>query len=424
MVNLGWDYGPRSSDLIHLKEMRGNPGDVEVEIKRKIAQAREETHQLQIVIERTKKKVQDANLAQMSLNVASIGKEDINLKSQLVLGGHNNKISDFRWTSDSQHILSASQDGFMILWDAFSGFKKNAIPLDSQWVLTCAISDSGILAASAGLTNNCTIYRLSEENRVQQQIVSIFKGHTCYISCVEFLGNSNVLTASGDMTCALWDIPKTKKVMEFADHLGDVLTMAIPPKNGADANANIFASGGSDGYVYIWDTRMVSPVQAFYACDSDISTLRFLNGGETIVAGADDGVARMFDMRCDCEIATYSLAQNSQHLSGLKPVKFHPRSPSSYVTNIPVSPATQSVGSSFFDNQGIVSLDFSGSRRLMYVCYTDYGCVIWDTLKAEIVGRLDGHTSRTSGVRTSPDGMAVCTGSWDCTLRVRSPMSL
>ena len=45
---------------------------------------------------------------------------------------------------------------------------------------------------------------------------------------------------------------------------------------------------------------------------------------------------------------------------------------------------------------------------------------MWDTLKGERVGVLTGHENRVSCLGVSSDGMALCTGSWDSTLRVRS----
>ena len=43
---------------------------------------------------------------------------------------------------------------------------------------------------------------------------------------------------------------------------------------------------------------------------------------------------------------------------------------------------------------------------------------MWDTLKGERVGVLTGHENRVSCLGVSIDGMALCTGSWDSTLRV------
>ncbi|EDO17171.1 hypothetical protein Kpol_1072p41 [Vanderwaltozyma polyspora DSM 70294] len=388
---------------------------VEEDIQQRIDLARQETKHLYAQIDKVKMKVQDADLCQMAKSVKSLNSDALNLKPTLTLKGHNNKIADFRWSQDSKNLLSASQDGFMLVWDSETGLKKNAIPLDSQWVLSCAISPSGNLVASAGLNNNCTVYRVSKEARVQQSIVSIFKGHTCYISDVEFLDNSKIVTASGDMTCALWDIPKAKRVREYADHLGDVLSISLPPAH-TENSANLFASSGSDGYTYIWDVRSAASVQSFFVSNSDVNTVKFFKDGNSIVTGSDDGTLRMFDLRADCPIATYSLNKTMTNES-----QTYSSTTTEYGQKSPTSPSVATLNSSYLDNQGVMSLDFSASGRLMFACYTDIGVLVWDILKAEIVGKLEGHSNRVSNIRTSPDGLAVCTGSWDSTMKVWSP---
>lgn len=394
--------------------------NIQQEIENRITMAKQETKNLYTQIDKIKKKIQDANLFEMAKDIPSLDKKRINLKPTIDLKGHNNKIVDFRWTSDSTSILSGSQDGFMLIWDVATGLKKNAIPLDSQWLLSCAISPSGKLVASAGLNNNCTIYRISKENRVQQNVVSIFKGHTGYVSSIDFLDETQLLSASGDMTCALWDIPKAKRVREYADHLGDVLALTLPNSNCKNAkDTNIFASCGADGYVYIWDIRTPSNIQSFFVGDSDVSTIRFFKDNNSILAGSDDGSINMFDLRSDCHLASYSLSTGlQQHRQVANTYTSQSMEYKKYSnTSSPVS----TISSSYLDNQGVVSIDFSNSGRLMYSCYTELGCVVWDILKAEVVGKLEGHSNRISGIRSSPDGLAVCTGSWDSTMKIWSP---
>ncbi|CAL9737298.1 guanine nucleotide-binding protein subunit beta [Monosporozyma servazzii] len=393
---------------------------MEDDIQQRILSARQETKNLYTQIDKIKKKIQDVDLFEMTRKISPLDKNAINLKPTIDLKGHNNKISDFRWSQNSKNILSASQDGFMLIWDVATGLKQNAIPLDSQWVLSCAISPSGGLVASAGLNNNCTVYKVSRENRVQQNIISIFKGHTGYVSSIDFLDESQILTASGDMTCALWDIPKAKRVREYADHLGDVLSLSLPPNTN---NSNIFASCGSDGYLYIWDTRTQSNVQSFFVSDSDVSTVKFFHDENAVLTGSDDGTINMFDLRSDCSLAHYSLSAGleSQKRVNTTSQRLYTASTMEYGNSTPKSPTVSAISSSYLDNQGVVSIDFSKSGRLMYACYTDLGCIVWDTLNAEVVGKLECHTNRVSGVRSSPDGLAVCTGSWDATMKVWTP---
>lgn len=56
--------------------------------------------------------------------------------------------------------------------------------------------------------------------------------------------------------------------------------------------------------------------------------------------------------------------------------------------------------------------------RLLFAGYNDYTINTWDVLKGTRVSILFGHENRVSRVRVSPDGTAMCSASWDNTLRV------
>jgi WD40 repeat protein len=106
---------------------------------------------------------------------------------------------------------------------------------------------------------------------------------------------------------------------------------------------------------------------------------RFFPNGDAFATGSDDASCRLFDIRADRELNTFT-----------------------------------------HDNIlcGITSVAFSISGRILFGGYDDWTCNVWDTLKGERVGVLTGHENRVSCLGVSIDGMALCTGSWDSTLRV------
>ena len=83
------------------------------------------------------------------------------MKTKKTLKGHLAKIYAMHWSTDRRHLVSASQDGKLIIWDAYTTNKVHAIPLRSSWVMTCAYSPSGNYVACGGLDNICSIYNLS-----------------------------------------------------------------------------------------------------------------------------------------------------------------------------------------------------------------------------------------------------------------------
>ncbi|ODV95936.1 hypothetical protein PACTADRAFT_49367 [Pachysolen tannophilus NRRL Y-2460] len=441
------------------------------QINERIRLAKQETEILNQQIIKVNTRLNDRNLIETASNIMSLppdynaNSKNSTLKLYKTLTGHSEKIANIRWNKDSRHLLSASQDGYMIIWDTLSGLKTNAIELDSEWVLTCAYSPNGQLVASGGLKNNCTVYNvvvnkllfhpqrannyisssgsgvngvesypMSKINVNRSQYAAVFKGHKCYISDCEFINNNQILTASGDLTCALWDIARGSRVREFTQHLGDVLSLAVQP---ATSNP-LFVSGSADGIARVWDLRKPTPVQWYHVSKSDITTMKFFPESYSFATGSDDDMIRFYDLKADRELSEYTLPRTLQQLHRSKRQSHYPninrtsgaggdgasslRAPGN--TGHFGTDSSSSTNSSIYssiDSLGVISIDFSSSGRLMYACYADLSCVVWDTLKAEVLGQIEGHSGRINQVSVSPDGKSVCTASWDDTIKIWIP---
>lgn len=104
----------------------------------------------------------DTTLVQATANLEPVGR--IQMRTRRTLRGHLAKIYAMHWGSDSsRYLVSASQDGKLIVWDAYTTNKVHAIPLRSSWVMTCAYAPSGSYVACGGLDNICSIYPSKHE---------------------------------------------------------------------------------------------------------------------------------------------------------------------------------------------------------------------------------------------------------------------
>lgn len=366
-------------------------------IQEKIDKARIEAKYLFTEVENAKRQIKDKRLLEQSSIVARIPNHSVNPRLYSSLEGHQEIVTQIQWNGQSSLILSASQDGYMIIWDTVTGLKKSAIPLENQWVLSCALSPDELLAVSGGLDNKLTIYNVNgSSNRLayfNSNVNHVFKGHSAYISDCQFLNNQQILSSSGDMKCLLWDLHKEGKVRDFVEHLGDVLCMDLFNSNvkGTQFSDNLFISGGSDSYCKIWDMRCKTSVQSLFVSNYDINTVKIFPQALSFITGLDDGILRLYDLRSDCELSSYSVLEKLQEYK------------------------RSSIQS---DAMNILSVDFSKSGRLIYSCYSDFGCIIWDTLKQEIVGAIDGQLNKITQVRVSPDGVGICTTGRDSTIKI------
>ncbi|GAB5585738.1 G protein subunit beta [Umbelopsis nana] len=340
------------------------------DIAERIAAARREAESLKEKIKQKKDALADTTLRQMAKDVEPLPR--VVMKVRRVLKGHLAKIYSMHWSADKRHLVSASQDGKLIVWDAYTTNKVQAIPLRSSWVMTCAYAPSGNFVACGGLDNVCSIYNLrSREGPVRP--ARELSAHTGYLSCCRFINDRQILTSSGDMSCMLWDIDAGIKIEEFSDHTGDVMSLSLGP------NPNVFVSGACDATAKVWDIRSKRCVQTFTGHESDINSVQFFPDGNAFGTGSDDASCRLFDLRADRELNQYT---NDSIICG------------------------------------ITSVAFSVSGRLLFAGYDDFTCNVWDTLKGERVGVLSGHDNRVSCLGVSSDGMALCTGSWDTYLKI------
>lgn len=335
-------------------------------------------HEIEIIktrIAQEREKVKDKTVSHVADlgNVLSI--DQLNIKIRKSLKGHNAKVLCLDWCSDKRHLVSSSQDGKLIVWDAFTTNKEHALTLPTTWVMGCAYSPSGCAVACGGLDNKLTVFPLTldEDSQARKKVVGT---HTSYTSCCLFPGSDNqVLAGSGDATTTLWDVESGTVLQTFHGHISDVMAIDLAP----GPNLNTFVSGGCDNVAYLWDMRTGDYSQYFEGHTSDINSVKFHPSGGSIATGSDDATCRIFDLRADTEVACFEK----------EAILF-----------------------------GINAVDFSGSGRLLFAGYNDYTVNLWDTLKCERITVLYGHENRVSALKVSPDGTAIGTGSWDTTIRI------
>jgi len=279
---------------------------------------------------------------------------------------------------DRRDIVSASQDGKLIIWNSHNTMKVHSIQLRSCWVMTCAFEQiKNGMVACGGLDNLCSIFRTNQPQITRATCE--LAGHDGYLSCCRFLDESKILTTSGDSMCILWDIERTENVLQFTDHTGDVMSVALDPNS-----PQLFVTGSCDSTAKLWDTRVPGhPTMTFTGHDSDINSVTFFPDGNAFGTGSDDSTCQLFDMRC---LMCINKFKSEKLLCG------------------------------------ITSVDFSKSGRILFAGYDDFNAHGWDVVQDGMMcpqqWTLAGHDNRVSCLGVCPTGAALCTGSWDTQLKV------
>ncbi|KAM7373654.1 hypothetical protein PAMP_008491 [Pampus punctatissimus] len=227
---------------------------------------------LRTQIEAARKAVNDTTMSAAAGSVASVGR--VQLKQRKNLKGHLAKIYAMHWAADSRQMVSASQDGKLLVWDCFTGNKLVAVPLKSAWVMSVAFAPSGNLVASGGLDNICTVYNIKAAS---PKTVRELDAHTGYLSCCRFLSDTEIITASGDTTCCLWDL-ETGKQKFFP-------------------NGHAIITGSDDCTCKMYDLRSDQEVIGYQdsSLNAGVTSLALSSSGRLIFAGYDDFNCHIWD---------------------------------------------------------------------------------------------------------------------------------
>jgi len=309
-----------------------------------------------------------------------------NVKCRRTLKGHFGKITAMDWSADGTTVVSASQDGNLLLWDALSTSKKQDVRLKSAYVMSVCIEAEGRYVAAGGLDNACSIYQVGEEPaKLTTELVS----HEGYLAdCKFFHSPSKMLTASADATSLLWDVEKGQIIETFAEHKSNLTELNL-------VDDNTFLSSSADRSIKLWDVRTSAKggsLQTLTGHSGDVNGISTLPGGNSLVSCSEDGTVRVWDLRAYGEVSSFGqLAEPGE------------RDP-------------------FSDGDaGFTSISASSSGRLVFCGHSEGSVVCYDVLGATKDPAFvlnNAHEEHVSCVGVSPTGEALCTGSWDFNLKI------
>ena len=124
--------------------------------------------------------------------------------------------------------------------------------------------------------------------------ISSFRGHGKQVRDVDIEhSNARFVSCGGDYDVFKWDVESGRIVSKYRGHERDVNAVRYDERNCA-----VFASGGSDCSVRLWDARMCACVQVL-AREHFKDTVMSVDwvGGASLITGSVDGCVKEFDVR-------------------------------------------------------------------------------------------------------------------------------
>jgi cytochrome c len=280
--------------------------------------------------------------------------------------GHGGMVRDIAVSADGRHVLTASFDYSVRLWNF--GTQENLKLLDA---------------------------------------------HTGPVNAVLFLpGDKRALSAGKDGTVLMWDLKTAQVLRTFTGHTMHVMALALRP------DGKTFASASWDGTVRQWsfaDGHELSRLKP----QSDVNTLTYGLDGDVLFTGHKDGKIRMWvaetgdyiDEFIGHEMAVTSLvvsADGSRLLSAGIDGSVRLWFPPDRKTMLALSGHDGPVYATAFTAEGHLAL--SGGRD---------GLVnIWDLNSGRLLKSIEAHDGPVWSVAFSPDGRFAISSGSDETVRI------
>ncbi len=308
-------------------------------------------------------------LKQISLIKSSIRIRAIAILQKVVYGsqehnrldGYIGLVYSVSFSSDSQTIASAGEDGIIRLW-----------------------------------------------NR-DGKLLQFWKAHDMTINSVKFSpDNQTIVSASSDRTVKLWS--RDGNLLEiFRGHSDSVSNASFSP------DGKIIASTGEDQTIRIWniEKRLLKIIQTH---SNRVRSLSFSPDGQTIVSASDDKTVKLWSI--DGTLVKTFRGHNDSVLD----VNFSPdgkmiasasRDQSVKLWSLDGRELKTLLGHSHF----VLSVAFSPDSQMLVSSSVDNTVKLWN-LDGTEQKTFRGHTSRVSSVSFSPNGQTIVSASDDGTIRL------
>ncbi|MBL9134773.1 MAG: serine/threonine protein kinase [Verrucomicrobiales bacterium] len=281
--------------------------------------------------------------------------------------GHAARVWSANFSSDGQHVVTASDDGTAKVWEVATGHAVRTLPGHEDWVRSAAFSPDGRRIVTGSKDCIARIWDATSGVEIRRLL-----GHRAAIRTVSFSPDGHrIVTACQDGTAQCWDADTGRPLTTFRGHSNWVFSAAFAP------DGQHLVTSGDDGTARIWKVESGQELRRLVGHVGNVRTAAFSPDGRQVVTAGQDGTARIWDS----ETGRIELT-----LTG------HQRN----------------VFSAAYSPDGTQVVTTSGDQTIR----------VWDALTGREISQLKGHGSEIYTAVFSRDGKRILTASDDTTSKI------
>ena len=378
--------------------------------------------------------------------------------SYMTFHGHTRKINSVEFSRDGQHLVTASDDKTVRIWDTQTYSQVgDALTGHTDFVRSASFSSDGKLVVSTSNLDG-TVRIWNAQSKPHEQVGDPFSRHKGVEKAL-FLPNGTHIVSASNHSILFWDAmmhteiaqPLYNRGSEFAVS-PDGSCIALPIENNrCNLEIRVIQTGSRIGQLLTGHPGSVSTTVAFSPDGQHIATLTFddtlrtwdaktgalinvMNGlrysrqiflyleGKRIMTSGRHGV-RFWDMNTHSQIQQQFSGELSGSISAaMSSNGDRVASVSSDHSTIQLwsfNPLADHLTRTTAQDIALTSASYSPDGKYIATACDDRSVRIWDAENCSQVGSpLIGHTDTVQSASFSPDGKLIVTASGDRTIRV------
>jgi len=197
-------------------------------------------------------------------------------------------------TADGRHVVSASRDNTLKVWDLELGQQVATLGSHGDSVKSCVVTPDGRRVVSA--SGDCSLKVWDLESGQQ---VATLQGHGSVVtSCAVTPDGRRVVSTSDDCTLRMWDLETGQQVAMLEGHGGGVNGCAVTP----DGQFMVSAFDGRT--LTVWDLETGRQVATLEGHKQWVNDCVVTPDGRRVVSASDDRTLKVWDLESGQQVAS------------------------------------------------------------------------------------------------------------------------